>query len=199
MTGRHVSPVCSSSSVSQGSKQRSCPWVEVSQCVLASTGMLRAALRSCSTVHLIHKWLPLQQMPLQCAAVGFGSLEETTAGFAESRQSIGVCGLSAVCQFSSSPSLDAEGFECGPSCHGYELLGISPRGVRSGEHPSLSLEVHTKDPLAICKVWEVTIKPLQGGFAVRIYPRAGVQRCEPPNPAAPGRRGHAVALFANPL
>lgn len=75
--------------------------MDVSQNILDSAGMLRAALRPCSTMHLIHKQLPLQQMPLQCATVGFGSLEETTAGFAESRQSIGVWGLSAVCQFSS--------------------------------------------------------------------------------------------------
>lgn len=126
MRERHVSSKCSSSSISEGNKQRYCPWMEVSQNVLASAGMLRAALRSCRTVHLIHKQLPLQQMPLQCAAVGFGSLEETTAGFAESRQSIGVCGLPAVCQFSSSPSLCAKPFENGPSCCGCELLEISP-------------------------------------------------------------------------
>lgn len=76
--------------------------MEVSQNVLASAGMLRAALRSYSTVHLIHKQLPLQQMPLQCATVGFGSLEESTAGFAETDKVL-VCAGCQLCVSSPPP------------------------------------------------------------------------------------------------
>lgn len=162
MTERHVGSVCSSSSVSEGNKQRYCPWMKVSQNVLASAGMLRAALRSYSTVHLIHKQLPLQQMPLQCATVGFGSLEESTAGFAETDKVL-VCVGCQLCVSSPPPPHSMQNnlrmALLAMSCWGFPheewlLENILP----------CHLEVYAKDPLAICKVWEVT-KPLQGVFA----------------------------------
>lgn len=103
-----------------------------------------------------------------------------------------------VCQFSSSPSLNALRFENGPACHGCELLGTSPCSVSAGERPSLSPGVVHQGSSAICKVWQVSL-PLVRCFSLckeqwGFTPELGVWSCEPPNPVALCRSGRAVAL-----
>lgn len=134
-------------------------------------------------------------MPLQCATVGFGSLEESTAGFAESR--VLVCVGCQLCVNSPPPPH----WEW-PFLPWVWAAGNFPIGVSSGEHPALSAGGAYQGPLGNLQSLGGTNKALQGKEQWGFTPELGVSSCvscEPPNPVAPSRREHAVALFANSL